>query len=42
MLLQNTLTPMMFRQIVQKAQKIAGQVRIELGKRLDLLEKNVY
>ena len=27
---------------LQKAQKIAGQVRIELGKRLDLLEKNVY
>ncbi len=26
----------------QKAQKIAGQIRIELGKRLDLLEKNVY
>ena len=25
-----------------KAQKIAGLVRIELGKRLDLLEKNVY
>ena len=25
-----------------KAQKIAGQVRIELGKRLDLLEKNVF
>ena len=24
------------------AQKIAGQVRIELGKRLDLIEKNVY
>ena len=24
------------------AQKIAGQVRIELGKRLDLLEKNIY
>ena len=24
------------------AQKIAGQVRIELGNRLDLLEKNVY
>ena len=27
---------------LQKAQKIAGQVRIELGKRLNLLEKNVY
>lgn len=27
---------------LEKAQKIAGQVRIELGKRLDLLEKNVY
>lgn len=27
---------------LQKAQKIAGLVRIELGKRLDLLEKNVY
>ena len=27
---------------LQKAQKISGQVRIELGKRLDLLEKNVY
>ena len=27
---------------LQKAQKIAGIVRIELGKRLDLLEKNVY
>ena len=26
----------------KKAQKIAGLVRIELGKRLDLLEKNVY
>ena len=26
----------------EKAQKIAGQVRIELGKRLDLIEKNVY
>ena len=26
----------------EKAQKIAGGVRIELGKRLDLLEKNVY
>ena len=25
-----------------KAQKIAGLIRIELGKRLDLLEKNVY
>lgn len=27
---------------LEKAQKIAGQVRIELGKRLDLLEKDVY
>ncbi len=27
---------------LEKAQKIAGQVRIELGKRLELLEKNVY
>lgn len=27
---------------LEKAQKIAGQVRIELGKRLDLIEKNVY
>lgn len=27
---------------LEKAQKIAGQVRIELGKRLDLLAKNVY
>ena len=27
---------------LEKGQKIAGQVRIELGKRLDLLEKNVY
>ena len=27
---------------LQKAQKISGQVRIELGKRLDLLEKTVY
>lgn len=26
----------------KKAQKIAGLVRIELGKRLDLLEKNIY
>ena len=26
----------------EKAQKIAGLIRIELGKRLDLLEKNVY
>ena len=26
----------------KKAQKIAGLIRIELGKRLDLLEKNVY
>ena len=26
----------------KNAQKIAGQVRIELGKRLDLIEKNVY
>ena len=26
----------------KKAQKIAGLVRIELGKRLDLIEKNVY
>ena len=26
----------------EKAQKIAGGVRIELGKRLDLLEKNIY
>ena len=26
----------------EQAQKIAGQVRIELGNRLDLLEKNVY
>ncbi len=26
----------------EKAQKIAGQVRIELGNRLDLLEKNIY
>lgn len=27
---------------LETAQKIAGQVRIELGKRLDLLEKNIY
>ena len=27
---------------IHKAQKIAGLVRIELGKRLDLIEKNVY
>ena len=27
---------------LQAAQKIAGQVRIELGKRLDLIEKNTY
>ena len=27
---------------LKKAQKIAGMVRIELGKRLDLLEKNTY
>ena len=27
---------------LETAQKIAGQVRIELGNRLDLLEKNVY
>ena len=27
---------------LQTAQKIAGQVRIELGKRLDLIEKNTY
>ena len=27
---------------LEKAQKIAGLVRIELGKRLDLIEKNVY
>ena len=27
---------------LEKAQKIAGQVRIELGNRLDLLEKDVY
>ena len=27
---------------IETAQKIAGQVRIELGNRLDLLEKNVY
>ena len=27
---------------LEKAQKIAGQVRIELGRRLDLIEKNVY
>ena len=27
---------------LQRAQKIAGLVRIELGKRLDLIEKNVY
>ena len=27
---------------LHKAQKIAGLIRIELGKRLDLLEKNVY
>ena len=27
---------------LRKAQKIAGLVRIELGKRLDLIEKNVY
>ena len=26
----------------KNAQKIAGQVRIELGKRIDLIEKNVY
>ena len=26
----------------KNAQKIAGQVRIELGKRLDLIEKNIY
>ena len=26
----------------EKAQKIAGGVRIELGKRLDLIEKNIY
>lgn len=27
---------------LETVQKIAGQVRIELGKRLDLLEKNIY
>ena len=27
---------------LEKAQKIAGLVRIELGKRLDLIEKNIY
>ena len=27
---------------LKTAQKISGQIRIELGKRLDLLEKNVY
>lgn len=27
---------------VEKAQKIAGGVRIELGKRLELIEKNIY
>lgn len=27
---------------LEKAQKIAGLIRIELGKRLDLIEKNVY
>lgn len=27
---------------LQTAQKIAGQVRIEIGKRLDLIEKNTY
>ena len=27
---------------LETAQKIAGQVRIELGKRLDLIEKNIY
>jgi len=27
---------------LEKVQKIAGQIRIELGKRLDLIEKNVY
>ncbi len=27
---------------LEKSQKIAGLIRIELGKRLDLLEKNVY
>ncbi len=26
----------------EKAQKIAGEVRIELGKRLELIEKNIY
>ncbi len=29
-------------EVLQKAQKMAGQVRIELGNRLDLLEKNVF
>ncbi len=29
-------------EVVEKAQKMAGLIRIELGKRLDLLEKNVY
>ena len=27
---------------LEKVQKIAGQIRIELGKRLDLIEKNIY
>lgn len=27
---------------LEKAQKIAGLIRIELGKRLDLIEKNIY
>ena len=29
-------------EILEKVQKIAGQIRIELGKRLDLIEKNIY
>jgi len=29
-------------EVLEKVQKIAGQIRIELGKRLDLLEKEVY
>ena len=29
-------------EVLEKVQKIAGQIRIELGKRLDLIEKNIY
>ena len=38
----NTAIFFMADEVLEKVQKIAGQIRIELGKRLDLIEKNIY